>query len=78
VGHRAHARGAVAVLTGIGLQQRDELAQILCRQLRVGDQYQRKAAGKRDRDEVLDRIVRQVLVDEGLTTAEDTDWKISV
>ena len=64
--HRAHARGAVAVLAGVGLQQRDELTQILCRQLRVGDQHQRKAAGERDRDEVLDRIVWQVLVDEGV------------
>ena len=32
----------------------------------VGDQHQREAAGERDRDQVLDRIVWQVLVDEGV------------
>ena len=37
-----------------------------CRQIRVGDQHQGKAAGERDRDEVFDRIVWQALVDEGV------------
>ena len=39
---------------------------ILRRQVRVGDQHQREAAGERDRDQVLDRIVWQVLIDEGV------------
>jgi hypothetical protein len=40
VGHRADTRGTIAVLAGIGLEQPDELAYVLRRQVRIGDEGQ--------------------------------------
>jgi hypothetical protein len=60
---RADAEGPVVDLPGVFLRELDELADGSCRQRRMHDQRLRADTERSDRNEIVERIVRELAVD---------------